>query len=356
MERVLANKANWLCRHGWDVLIVTSEQRGRPLVFPLDQRIRVEDLRVGYEDNNGKSLINKLVKHPLKQYYHKSMLTSLLKKEKADIVVSMFCGDERFLTLIRDGSRKFLEAHFSRFKRLQYGRKGLWGLIDRARSKEDGRIVRRFERFVVLTREDQKYWGDMPGIRCIPNARTFTMSVPAPLDNHVVIAVGRYSEQKNLSDLLEAWAKIDRGDWRLHLVGEGEQRYMLQQKAEALGIADTIVFGKALGDIRNIYRGASVLALSSRYEGLPMVLLEAQAAGIPAVAYECKCGPKDILTDGVDGFLVPQGDVDALAERLSRLMNDTELRKQMGAAAYAASDRYDEDKIMAQWEKLFREK
>jgi len=355
MERVLANKANWLCRHGWDVLIVTTEQNGRPNAFLLDDRIRMTDLAVGYENTNGASVFKKMFKHPVKCFYHKWALSKLLKKEQADVTVSMFCGDERFLTKIKDGSHKVLEVHFSRFKRLQYGRKGLWRLADRIRSSADARIVRSFERFVVLTQEDMGYWGNIPCVRCIPNARTFTMDPPASLDNHVVIAVGRYSEQKNFKDLLAVWSRIDRRDWVLHLVGDGEQRNMLEELAGSLGISDSVVFGKCMGDIRNVYEGASILALSSLYEGLPMVLIEAQSAGIPVVAYECKCGPKDVLTDGVDGYIVPEGNTDILADRLSRLMTDTALRKKMGAAAYAASERYEEETIMAQWETLFRE-
>ena len=87
--------------------------------------------------------------------------------------------------------------------------------------------------------------------------------------------------------------------------------------------------------------------------GLPMVLLEAQAAGLPIVSFACKCGPKDVVEERVDGFLVEEGDVDALADRLVLLMKDEALRKQMGAAAYARSERYTEERIMKQWMDLF---
>ena len=103
------------------------------------------------------------------------------------------------------------------------------------------------------------------------------------------------------------------------------------------------------------YLNSSIFALSSRYEGLPMVLLEAQAAGLPIVSFTCKCGPRDVVTDGVDGILVEEGDVRGLAKALKRLMDDRELRRKMGEAAYKASDRFDEEKIMRQWLQLFEE-
>ena len=355
MERVLAGKANWLAAHGYEVLIVTTDQLDRPVVFPLDKSIRMVDLGVNYEENNGGSFIKKLAAYPCKRFRHRKALKVLLMRERADVVVSMFCGDERFITKFSDGSKKLLEVHFSRFKRLQYGRKGLWALADRLRSNADMKIVRRFDRFIALTKEDLGYWGAGPNMLCIPNARTFRLDAPASLDAHRVIAVGRYSAQKALDRLLNAWALCDRGDWKLALVGGGELEDELKSFASGLGIADSVEFGYAEGDIRDTYRNASVLALSSLYEGLPMVLLEAQAAGLPIVAFDCKCGPADVVTDGKDGFIVPQGDVDGLAAHLSELMNDSTLRKAMGEAAFAASDRFDEEKIMNIWTSLFEE-
>lgn len=79
--------------------------------------------------------------------------------------------------------------------------------------------------------------------------------------------------------------------------------------------------------MKDAYTNASIFALSSRFEGLPMVLLEAQAAGIPIVSFACKCGPKDLVEEGVNGFLLEEGDMDGLAKRLICLMENGELRK-----------------------------
>ena len=86
-----------------------------------------------------------------------------------------------------------------------------------------------------------------------------------------------------------------------------------------------------------------------------MVLLEAQAAGLPIVSFECKCGPKDVLTDGEDGFLVKEGDVETLAIKIRELITDEDLRRRMGAEAYKNSERFSEEKVMAQWVELFNE-
>lgn len=107
MERVLANKANYLVAHGYDVSIVTTDQRGLKPFFPLDERIKCYDLGINYEVNNGKSFFNKLLHFPFKQWKHKIRLTKLLKQLGADIVISMFCNDASILPRINDGSKRF---------------------------------------------------------------------------------------------------------------------------------------------------------------------------------------------------------------------------------------------------------
>lgn len=355
MERVLANKANWLVRNGYEVAVITTDQQGRKPFFELDPRIERYDLGVNYEVNNGGSFLNKLMHYPFKQLKHKRALQKLLPRLKADVVISMFCNDASILPTVKDGSRKVLEIHFSRFKRQQYGRKRIWKLADELRSRNDLKTVSRFDRFVVLTEEDKGYWGALDNIQVIPNARTFVFDEPSSLKEKKVVAVGRYCYQKDFGKLIDAWNIVCRAvdEWKLHLVGDGEDREMLQQQIEKLGLTDRVVLGRAETDMKIVYRSASMLALSSRYEGLPMVLLEAQAAGLPIVSFACKCGPRDVIQDGLDGILVEEGNVDALAEGMLKLIKDEKLRRAMGAAAYERSERYSEEAVMEQWTELF---
>jgi len=355
MERVLANKANYLTGHGYEVVIVTTDQQGLPPFFPLAEQIRCIDLGINYEENNGKSFANKLLHYPLKQYRHQKRLAAILKREKPDITVSMFCNDAGFITRINDGSKKVLEIHFSKFKRLQYNRKGLWRLADLWRSKQDEKTVRRFDKFVVLTEEDKGYWGNLPNITVIPNANTFATSQAAALENKKVIAIGRYTYQKGFERLIEAWNILSPGfpGWKLDIIGNGEERDKLQDLIHAYHLDGQVTLVSPTKSIDKVYLDASVLVMSSRYEGLPMVLLEAQAFGLPIVSFACKCGPKDIVANGETGFLVEENDIEGLARQLVKVMKDKNLRKQMGRKAKEASRRYAEDAVMAKWTALF---
>ena len=157
MERVLTNKVNWLCKHGYEVGVVTTDQRGREPYFKMSPSVRTVDLGINYDENNGR-LLKKLTSYPVKQWRHRRRLKKLLQEWKADIVVCMFNNDVSFVWKIKDGSHKVLEVHFSKVKKLQYGRKGLWAWADRWRTRREERIVRRYERFVVLTQEDKELW------------------------------------------------------------------------------------------------------------------------------------------------------------------------------------------------------
>lgn len=357
MERVLANKANYWVAHGHEVTIVTTDQCGEPPFFTLDNRVKCIDLAINYEENNGKGIWDKLFHYPYKQYRHRKLLAEVLKKEAPDCTVSMFCNDASFLYKIKAGGKKFLEVHFSRFKRLQYGRRGIWRLADAYRCWLDMRCIRHYKKFVVLTEEDSILWGKPANITVIPNASSFQTDKVSSLNSKNVLAVGRLTHQKGFERLIEAWALIQYKypEWRLTIVGDGEDRDKLQQQIVGLGIEGSVNLQPPTQDIESLYMNASFVAMSSRYEGLPMILIEAQCFGLPIVSFDCQCGPKDIVNDGIDGLLVPEGDVEGLAESMSRLMSDDELLKQMGKAAKVSSQRFEEQVIMEHWERILKE-
>lgn len=357
MERVLANKANWLATHGYDVIIVTTDQHGEKPFFHLDSAIKCYDLAINYENNNGKSFFNKALNYPFKQLRHRYRLSSLLKTTKADIVISMFCNDASFLPNINDGSAKILEIHFSRFKRLQYNRCGIWHIADTIRSKNDTKTVARYDKFVVLTQEDQTYWGCMPNITAIPNANSFHSTLQSTLQSKRVLAIGRLTHQKGFDLLIDAWKLVceRNNDWTLTIAGDGPLKDQLRQQINKYNLHNRVELIGAVKNIEQLYTESSIYALSSRYEGLPMVLLEAQSAGLPIVAFQCKCGPKDVITDGVDGYLVEEEDLNGFAERLLTLIDNPTLRTEFGIAAHNNSKYYDETTIMHRWESLFED-
>ena len=355
MERVLARKVNYLTEQGHELIVITTDQRGASPFFPLNEAVQQYDLGINYDETNGKGILAKLLSYPVKHRQHKQRLSTLLKELRADIVISMFGDDATLLPKMKDGSRKVLEYHFSKLKRLQYGRRGLWRMVDLIRTKLDERTVKHYDRFVVLTQEDAGYWGALPNIQVIPNPLPFVSSETSPCTSHRVLAVGRYDFQKNFSKLIELWGKIapKYPDWHLDIYGDGTLRRDLEQQVQALGLSDTVHLAHPTHQMPEVYRGASIYVMTSRYEGLPMVLLEAQHMGLPIVSFACPCGPRDILHSGEDGYLIEQDDNAAFIEALSSLMDSEAERIRMGANARQASSRYEVDAVMVQWTDLF---
>lgn len=358
MERVLVNKVSYLVRQmGWEVVVVTTDQHQRPVFYPLPEEVRLIDLDINYSEDNSKGTFRKIGGYLRRRRLHRRRLTEVLMREKADIVVSLYPSESSFIPEIKDGSKKVLELHFCKFFRLQYGRKGLMGLIDRLRTWQDERLVCRFDKFVVLTEEDRGYWGALPNMEVIPNAALYIAPAHATQIEKRVIAVGRLDYQKGFDRLIEAWALVQQNeafrDWRLDIFGQGEWREMLEQMICERGLQQTARINAPSKQIGAEYAASSLLVMSSNYEGFPMVMIEAMACGLPVVAFEFKCGPKDIINNHHNGIRVEEGNIPALADAMMELMQNSELRKQMSLEARKVTETYSEERVMRRWVTLF---
>lgn len=358
MERVLANKVTYLVEKlHWNISIVTTDQKRRPVFYSLPDGVKLVDLDINYSDDNSKHPVGKIIGYLIKRRKHRKRLTALLKKENADIVLSLYPSESSFIPNIKDGSKKVLELHYCKFFRLQYGRSGLLGWIDKWRTKQDERIVRRFDKFVVLTNEDKEYWGDSPNIEVIPNAARHISDTYSDVSKHRVVAVGRLDYQKSFDRLISAWEIIQRNnrysDWRLAIFGQGEWQDMLQRMIHEKGLQESVQINRPTKNIGQEYTNSSMLVMSSHYEGFPMVMIEAMACGLPVVTFDFKCGPKDIIRQGENGLLVADGDIEGLAKAMMRLMKDETLRKRMSENAKSIVNTYSEEVVMSKWVNLF---
>ena len=358
MERVLLNKVTYFSHlPGWEVAVVTTDQHQRPPFYPFPEKVRMTDLDINYSEDNEKGAWKKITGYLRKRKEHKRKLTALLLKEKPDIVVSLYPSESSFIPDIKDGSRKVLELHYCKFFRLQYGRKGLLGWIDKLRTRQDEQIVRRFDKFVVLTNEDRGYWGDLPNIEVIPNAAMHVSDAYSDVMNKRVIAVGRLDYQKGFDRLIQAWELVQHTgkftNWKLDIYGQGEWREMLQQMIDKAELQNTVCLNWPTKQIGEEYVKSDMLVMSSNYEGFPMVMIEAMACGLPVVSFDYKCGPKDIIQSGINGLLVPNGNIQALADAMMKVMEDEAYRKMLSLNARKVVDTYSEQAVMAQWIRLF---
>jgi glycosyltransferase involved in cell wall biosynthesis len=224
------------------------------------------------------------------------------------------------------------------------------------------RLYPRLDAMVTLTEGDADDYRELLGpvgrVSSIPNAVPPVGGVRAAHDpeTKVVVAAGRLTRQKGFGRLIAAWAIVARKhpDWKLDIFGAGDQE-SLQARIDKRQLTDVVTLRGFTSDPYSHFAGSAIYAMSSRSEGFPMVLLEAMGCGLPLVSFDCPTGPADIIEDGRNGLLVPDGDIKALGAALNRLIEDPALRRQMGAAGVEMAKQYEPDQVAARWERLFED-
>lgn len=353
MERTLYNKLRWWVQHGHETVLVTTDQHGRPPFYDFPPEVKMIDLGINYTDDLGRNPILQTFSYLRKRRKHRAALTEVLMREKGDVVISLYPSESSFIPDIQDGSLKMLELHFNKQFRLQYNRKGLLGLADRLRTKQDERIVRRFDNFIVLTRQDAEQWGHLPNLSVMPNAVVTAPHKEHQPGNHRVIAVGRLDYQKGFDRLLDAWALIPselRKFWRLDIFGQGEWEEKLKQQIMTLGIGESAAVNQPTDRVFDEYAASDFLVMTSHYEGFPMVMIEAMACGVPTVCFDFLCGPRDIIANGINGIIVPEGNLQALSTAMQQLMEHPEQLARMSEQAKRISEEFSQEVIMRRWD------
>ena len=359
VERVLSLKANYFADHyGYDITIVLTEGKNKPLFYPLSDKIKVVNLDIDFEELWTCSFLKKILVYLKKQRIYKKRLTEELMRLRPDITISLLRREINFLTSVKDGSKKIGELHVNRanYRNFEAGEaNAIKNLFAKLWMRNLVSHLKRLDRFVVLTEEDKASWIELNNVIVIPDPLAFTIDEVSPLANKRVMAVGRYVYQKGFDLLLQAWAKMENqhSDWELVVYGMGD-RDPYEQIIDDLRIdrSRCHLYGST-PDIKKEYLNSSLFVFSSRFEGFGMVLIEAMACGLPVVSFDCPCGPKDIVRHDEDGMLVPSGDTDSLADAMHRLMSDDGLRKDMASKAIINVRRFQLDEIAQRWKTLF---
>lgn len=350
-ERMAGALANEWARAGRTVTLVTLEDAAADFQR-LDPAVRRLALAMsGGSDGWGAAIRN--------NWRRVRILRRVLKQQRPDVALAMMNTTAvllaiagRGLSVVSVGAERVFPAKAGLSRPWSWLRYWCYGWLDAvvAQTPEAADWLRRHTR--------------AGRVEVIPNHAVWPLPDRQPLlapdgvgvaGRRRLLAVGRLTEQKGMDILLEIFAGLGRRhpDWELVIVGEGPVRAELTASVEALGLADRVFLVGRAGNLADWYRSAHLFVLPSRFEGFPNVLVEAMAHGLPCVAFDCPAGPRHIIRDGVDGELVPDQDVDALANALERMMADEALRKVYGERARDVLERFAFARIMALWDTLF---
>ncbi|WP_378188006.1 glycosyltransferase family 4 protein [Aquimarina sp. W85] len=348
LERVLSIKASYLAEKlGYEVHIITLNQKEDTLFYNFSSLLNYHDLKV-----TGNPIIY------LKQYACK--IRKLVKKIDPDIISVCDDGLKAFFlpVILHKTAPIVYERHVS--KNIEVQTENV-SILKRLKTNLTYRIMNfmgsKFDKFVVLTNDNLKEW-NLRNTVVISNPLSFypDLTDTSNLSNKKVLAVGRQCYQKGYDRLLESWGDVvcTNLDWSLEIYGKIEKGDPYADLSKKLGINNSVFFYPPVKNIGEKYQKASIYVMSSRFEGFGMVLIEAMAYGLPCISFNCPCGPEEIIDDGINGFLVPNGNINEFAEKINLLISDKDLRQQMGRAARLKAKSYLPDVILPKWDILFK--
>ena len=359
VERVLTLKANYFAEHfGYDITIILTEGKDKPLFYPLSEKVKVINLNIGFEELWTCSFVKKIFVYLKKQYLFKKLLKQELMRIRPDITISLLRREINFITSIKDGSKKIGELHINRAHYRNFEGKdsnALKNLFSKFWMNSLLSKLRRLDRLVVLTEKDRESWGELNNVMTIPNPLSIKPIEKSSLEKKRVIAVGRYCHEKGYDHLLQAWAIVQNKcpEWNLAIFGDGD-RTVYKMMIDELHIDPKRCFlNGRTSDVQAEYLNSSISVCSSRFEGFGMVIIEAMACGLPVVSFDCPWGPRSIITKDEDGLLVEDGNVEKLAEALIFMIQYPDQRKAMADKAIENVQRFRIERITDKWKALF---
>ena len=334
IERAVINLANILVHYSEITIVSASSTHSNVAPYNLDQRVNIIHGNIA----TPQSLFG-VIAYSFKIIH---LLKRITQQEKIDILVGTMCYINVSILFVPRASR-FAWEHFT-------------ATFIRPVTRILRSIFYRFADAVVcLTKADAKHY-KMNNVHVIPNCNSLEIGKDDyNRSSKTIVALGRLSSEKGFDMLLQTAVSIraKHPDWHIDIYGDGRERENLQTQILQLEIDDFVTIYEPVSDVKEILKSSSIYVMTSHYEGLAMVLLEAQCCGLPLVSFDCPNGPGEIISDGVNGYLVPPGDVEMLADKINYLIENPEKRVEMSVNSRKNAENYTPEKIAQKWIDLF---
>ncbi|UTJ05791.1 glycosyltransferase family 4 protein [Arcobacter roscoffensis] len=340
LERVLSIKASYFTDvFNYEVNILTLNDGNKNIFFDFSRNIKFHDIKIN--KSNPFTFISS----------YKNGIQNVIENILPDIIIVCDDGLKGMLFPIIFGKKipTIYERHAA--KELNINSKLLFFLIRP--------ILNMFDKFVLLTNGNKLDW---------KGVNSQVINNPIPLENYnpdyifekkekIVLAVGSNSFHKGFDLLINSWKIVHEKypEWNLKIFGKKNPRLGLESLIDLYNLSSSIQLNNPEKNISEKYKSASIYALSSRHEGFGMVLVEAMSFGVACVSFDCPHGPKDIISNGEDGFIVENGNINKFADKLIYLIENENKRLEFGHKALENVKRFDIENIALEWERLFNQ-
>lgn len=358
-ESVISNLSNMLCEDN-DVTIISTYKLNDSPAFYIDPRVKIVYLMENIRPNRDElkdAIHSKKFFEVLREgfksikilYLRKRLMIEAIKKCDSDIIISTRVFHSKLLG--------------------KYGNKNAIKIAqEHNHHNNNDKVIKRtikslknIDYFMPVSKELYEFYKDKIKAKCvyIPNALDFEPTQIAKLDNKNIIAVGRLVKEKGFLDLIEIFSKLvcNDSELKLKIVGEGIERPILQNKIQELDLQRNVELcgNNNKEELDKLYLDSSIYLMTSYTESFGLVLLEAGSYGIPCVAFDSAQGAKEIIDDGINGFLIKNRNEEEFVKKVQKLLEDAELRKKMGLAGMKKAERYKKSNIAKEWKNFIGE-
>lgn len=362
LERILIDKMNYLANeYNYEIYLITTIQGEHPFIFPLSSKIKHIDLNTAEHKQYNYKYPKRFFIRWKFEHSIKICLQNHINKIQPDIIIGTTKYKADIICKLKSKAKRIIESHLAKsFTGDNEGikRSPIIQLVFNLNLSRYNHIIKKYsDAIVTLTKGDAIEWGEPHKTYVIPNVITQIATTLSSCENKKVIAVGRLTHQKGFDILIKVWKKVifKFPKWKLNIYGDGDIKNDLILLIENEGLNNNITIYPPTTQIYKKMQDSSILVFSSRCEGFGLVLIEAMTNGLPCVSFDCPYGPSDIITDGEDGFLIHNGDIQAMTDKICYLIENENIRKQMGQKAHQSAMRYAPENIMPMWDNFFNE-
>ncbi len=365
VERIWSQKLSILAEREEDqIYLITYNQYGTPLSFPLSEKVKHIDLSTRYISRCSFHGFYQYIDRYKSERVFRQTLNDTLISIRPDIVVcsDMHVADLKALLSLKFPVVRVVECHCGRsayFEDLQKIHGFLTQIKQRLLKWQLLRAISRIDKIIVMTDAEKEDWKLRDKVVSIPNMLFhYPDVIRSDKTFRRVISVGRYAYQKGYDLLLEAWRIVEKRhpDWRLDIYGSldgGDGEYEQLQSLIKTWELQTVSLHSATTDIFDSYLKSDFYVSSSRFESFGLVLVEAMACSLPIVGFSSLYGPVSIIKDGSTGVLVPSQKTQQLAEAICQMIEHPNERNQMGEKGRLEAKKYLPEQIMPLWHDFY---
>lgn len=356
-ERSLVSRVNYLVeKFNYDITIVTTEFGSEKSFYDLNPKVRTKNIPISF---GKEKFFDKISYIFFDNHKEEKPLLEFIHNEKFDICSSL--GSETFLYQGNfEDKGDFIKVKENRFtykkvfgdENISFIKK-IWRYL---RFLKAIKVQKKMDYVITLTSEEKEFWKKyLNKILVMPNFIRMDHLMDSCLTNKTIIAVGRLEKEKDFKSLISSFKVVVNSDasWKLEIYGEGSQKKILSELINYLDLNRHVFLKGAVKNIHEKYQYASIYVHTSIYEGFGNTILEAMSHSLPVVAFECVGGVKVLVKNNFNGFLIQNRNINEFAFKLIDLVQNENLRKDMGKNSKLIAENYSEEKIMLKWHEFY---